>query len=90
MARKEAEAILLTSGNETGTFLVRNSEHNPLGFSLSILNWKKELGMHVKHYKIAYFPKDIKKKLVYVFIMHTFGNIFILAVRIIYQHITEF
>jgi hypothetical protein len=69
---------------------VRNSEHNPLGFSLSIRNWKKDLGVHVKHYKIEYFPKDIEKKLVYMFIMHSFWEHCFLVMRIVYQHIICF
>jgi len=88
--RKEAEALLLSSGNETGTFLVRNSEHSPIGFSLSVRNWNEDLGVHVKHYKIAYFPKDIEKMLVYMFIMHSFWEHLFVVTRIVYQHIRGF
>jgi hypothetical protein len=88
--RKEAEALLLSSGNETGTFLVRNSEHNPIGFSLSVRNWNEDLGAHVKHYKIAYFPKDAKKTLVYMFKMYSFWEALFVVTRIVYQHIGGF
>jgi len=88
--RKEAEALLLSSGNETGKFLVRNSEHDPLGFSLSIQNWNEDLGVHIKHYKIEYVPKDVEKKLVYMFVMHSFWESLFVVVRIVYQHIRGF
>lgn len=38
--------------NPRGTFLVRPSEHNPNGFSLSVKDWEDGRGYHVKHYKI--------------------------------------
>jgi hypothetical protein len=88
--RNEAEALLLSSGNETGTFLVRNSEHNPIGFSLSVRNWNEDLGVHVEHYKIAYFPKDIEKMLVYIFIIHSLWEPLFVVTRIVYQHIRGF
>lgn len=82
--RKEADALLLSSGNETGMFLVRNSEHNPLGFSLSVRNWNKDLGVHIKHYKIEYVPKDVEKMLVYMFIKHSFWELLFVVMRIVY------
>lgn len=38
--------------NPRGTFLVRPSEHNPRGYSLSVKDWEEGRGHHVKHYKI--------------------------------------
>lgn len=35
-----------------GTFLIRPSEHNPNGYSLSVKDWEAHRGYHVKHYKI--------------------------------------
>lgn len=32
--------------------MVRPSEHNPNGFSLSVKDWEDGRGYHVKHYKI--------------------------------------
>lgn len=52
MSRKEAEKLLLADENTRGTFLIRNSEHNPNGFSLSVKDWDENRGYHVKHYKI--------------------------------------
>ncbi|XP_049957536.1 tyrosine-protein kinase Src64B isoform X2 [Schistocerca serialis cubense] len=50
--RKEAEKLLMDDENIRGTFLVRYSEHNPNGFSLSVKDWEETRGYHVKHYKI--------------------------------------
>ena len=36
----------------TGTFIVRNSDHCPGGFALSIRDYNTECGYHTKHYKI--------------------------------------
>lgn len=44
--------MLLADENTRGTFLIRNSEHNPNGFSLSVKDWDENRGYHVKHYKI--------------------------------------
>lgn len=52
VSRKEAEKLLLAEENPRGTFLVRHSEHNPQGFSLSVKDWEEMRGYHVKHYKI--------------------------------------
>ena len=38
--------------NPRGTFLIRPSEHNPQGYSLSVKDWVDNRGYHVKHYKI--------------------------------------
>ncbi|XP_025836850.1 tyrosine-protein kinase Src64B [Agrilus planipennis] len=52
ISRKEADKLLLAEENPRGTFLVRPSEHNPLGYSLSVKDWEEVRGHHVKHYKI--------------------------------------
>lgn len=52
VSRKEADKLLLANENPRGTFLVRPSEHNPNGFSLSVKDWEESRGYHVKHYKI--------------------------------------
>ncbi|XP_022901246.1 tyrosine-protein kinase Src64B [Onthophagus taurus] len=52
VSRKEAEKLLLGNNNSRGTFLVRPSEHNPDGYSLSVKDWEEHRGYHVKHYKI--------------------------------------
>ncbi|CAH1959824.1 unnamed protein product [Acanthoscelides obtectus] len=52
ISRKEAEKLLLAEENARGTFLVRPSEHNPNGYSLSVKDWEEYRGYHVKHYKI--------------------------------------
>lgn len=38
--------------NPRGTFLVRNSEHNRNGYSLSVKDWEEARGYHPKHYMI--------------------------------------
>ncbi|XP_054286422.1 tyrosine-protein kinase Src64B [Macrosteles quadrilineatus] len=52
ISRKEAEKLLMLEENARGTFLVRDSEHNPHGYSLSVKDWEESRGYHVKHYKI--------------------------------------
>ncbi|XP_063977745.1 tyrosine-protein kinase Src64B isoform X2 [Diachasmimorpha longicaudata] len=52
VSRKEAGKLLLVDENLRGTFLVRPSEHNPRGYSLSVKDWEEGRGHHVKHYKI--------------------------------------
>jgi hypothetical protein len=52
VSRKEAEKLLLSEENARGTYLVRHSEHNPDGYSLSVKDWEETRGYHVKHYKI--------------------------------------
>jgi SH2 domain. len=52
VSRKEAEKLLLSEENARGTYLVRHSEHNPEGYSLSVKDWEETRGYHVKHYKI--------------------------------------
>nr|CAD7446237.1 unnamed protein product [Timema bartmani] len=52
VTRKEAEKLLLQEENPRGTFLVRHSEHNRHGFSLSLKDWDETRNYHVKHYKI--------------------------------------
>lgn len=56
VSRKEADKLLLAEDNPRGTFLVRPSEHNPNGYSLSVKDWEESRGYHVKHYKIK--PMD--------------------------------
>ncbi|KRT81848.1 phosphotransferase [Oryctes borbonicus] len=52
VSRKEADKLLMNTANSRGTFLVRPSEHNPEGYSLSVKDWDDQRGYHVKHYKI--------------------------------------
>ena len=52
VSRKEADKLLLAEENPRGTFLIRPSEHNVHGFSLSVKDWEESRGYHVKHYKI--------------------------------------
>ncbi|XP_017773022.1 PREDICTED: tyrosine-protein kinase Src64B [Nicrophorus vespilloides] len=52
VSRKEADKLLLAAENPRGTFLVRPSEHNPQGYSLSVKDWEEMREYHVKHYKI--------------------------------------
>ncbi|KAL3275725.1 hypothetical protein HHI36_020473 [Cryptolaemus montrouzieri] len=52
ISRKEAEKHLLAEENPRGTFLIRPSEHNPNGYSLSVKDWEEHRNYHVKHYKI--------------------------------------
>ncbi|KAF3836361.1 hypothetical protein F7725_028919, partial [Dissostichus mawsoni] len=47
MGRKDAERLLLNTGNQRGTFLARES-----AYSLSIRDWDETKGDNVKHYKI--------------------------------------
>ena len=69
---------------------MRNSEHNPLGFSISVRNCDADSGVHIKHYKIEYIPKNIEETLVYMFIMHSFLEPLFVVMRIVYQHIRGF
>ncbi|CAG9818520.1 unnamed protein product, partial [Phaedon cochleariae] len=52
ISRKEAEKLLMAEENGRGTFLVRPSEHNPNGYSLSVKDWEEYRTFHIKHYKI--------------------------------------
>ncbi|XP_014243353.1 tyrosine-protein kinase Src64B [Cimex lectularius] len=52
VSRKEAEKFLMAEEEPRGTFLVRDSEHNPSGYSLSVKDWEQTRGYHVKHYKV--------------------------------------
>ncbi|GAA6215098.1 tyrosine-protein kinase Yes [Lates japonicus] len=52
MGRKDAERLLLNTGNNQGTFLVRESETTKGAYSLSIRDWDEAKGDNVKHYKI--------------------------------------
>lgn len=53
-SRVEAETYLLDKSVRPGTFLVRKSEHDPNGYSLSIRDDDSHRGAHVKHYKIKF------------------------------------
>ncbi|KAF6202853.1 hypothetical protein GE061_003258 [Apolygus lucorum] len=52
VSRKEAEKLLMAEEEPRGTYLIRDSEHNPSGYSLSVKDWEQSRGYHVKHYKI--------------------------------------
>ncbi|XP_060677248.1 tyrosine-protein kinase Blk-like [Hemiscyllium ocellatum] len=52
ITRKDAERQLLAPGNKLGSFLIRASETNKGGFSLSIKDCDSKHGDIVKHYKI--------------------------------------
>ncbi|KAK1885337.1 Tyrosine-protein kinase yes [Dissostichus eleginoides] len=52
MGRKDAERLLLNTGNQRGTFLARESETTKGAYSLSIRDWDETKGDNVKHYKI--------------------------------------
>lgn len=52
VSRKEAEKLLMSDEESRGTFLVRDSEHNPHGYSVSVKDWDATRGYHVKHYKV--------------------------------------
>lgn len=52
VTRNEAGKLLLSADNPRGTFLVRPSEHDRNGFSLSVKDWEEYRGHHIKHYKI--------------------------------------
>ncbi|VVC29384.1 Protein kinase, ATP binding site,Tyrosine-protein kinase, active site,Protein kinase domain,SH3 [Cinara cedri] len=71
ISRKEAEKLLLSEENQRGTYLVRDSEHNPNGFSLSVKDWEGGRGYHVKHYKI----KSLDNGGFYIATNQTFSNL---------------
>ncbi|KAM9496357.1 tyrosine-protein kinase fynb isoform 2-T3 [Clarias gariepinus] len=52
LGRKDAERQLLSTGNQRGSYLIRESETTKGAFSLSIRDWDEAKGEHVKHYKI--------------------------------------
>nr|XP_022291986.1 tyrosine-protein kinase SRK2-like [Crassostrea virginica] len=52
LSRKESERLLLTPGNETGCFLIRESETRPGNYVLSVRDYEEAKGDTVKHYKI--------------------------------------
>lgn len=57
--------------NPRGTYLVRDSEHNPHGYSLSVKDWEENRGYHVKHYKI----KPLDKGGFYIATSQTFPSL---------------
>ncbi|XP_071451222.1 tyrosine-protein kinase Src64B [Hetaerina americana] len=71
VSRKEAEKLLLLDENPRGTFLLRHSEHNPNGFSLSVKDWEESRNHHVKHYKI----KPLDKGGYYIATSQTFATL---------------
>lgn len=71
ISRKEAEKLLMATDNTRGTFLIRDSEHNPMGYSLSVKDWEETRGCHVKHYKI----KPLDKGGFYIATSHTFPTL---------------
>ncbi|XP_059491213.1 tyrosine-protein kinase Src64B-like isoform X2 [Neocloeon triangulifer] len=70
--RREAEKLLLANGNPRGTFLIRNSEHSPTGYSLSVRDVEETKGDHVKHYKIKASPD---KALYHIAVNYPFPNL---------------
>ncbi|XP_047674890.1 tyrosine-protein kinase fynb isoform X1 [Tachysurus fulvidraco] len=52
LGRKDAERQLLSTGNQRGSYLIRESETTKGAFSLSIRDWDEVKREHVKHYKI--------------------------------------
>ncbi|XP_023654971.2 tyrosine-protein kinase Blk [Paramormyrops kingsleyae] len=52
LSRKDAERLLLAPGNQTGSFLIRESETANGSFSLTIRDMDPEHGDVIKHYKI--------------------------------------
>ncbi|MCI4395647.1 hypothetical protein PGIGA_G00194330 [Pangasianodon gigas] len=52
LGRKDAERQLFSTGNQRGSYLIRESETTKGAFSLSIRDWDEVKGDHVKHYKI--------------------------------------
>lgn len=69
---------------------MRDSEHNPNGFSLSVNDWEEGRGYHVKHYKIKSLDKggfyiatnqtfSSLPELISAYSSKTFSNFFILT-----------
>ncbi|OCT92027.1 tyrosine-protein kinase Yes [Xenopus laevis] len=52
IGRKDAERLLLSDGNQRGTFMIRESETTKGAYSLSVRDWDANRGDHAKHYKI--------------------------------------
>ncbi|KAJ7421278.1 Tyrosine-protein kinase Blk [Willisornis vidua] len=52
LSRKDAERLLLSSGNKVGSFLVRESETSQGAYSLSVRDSNSAQGDIVKHYRI--------------------------------------
>ncbi|XP_026857819.1 proto-oncogene tyrosine-protein kinase Src-like isoform X2 [Electrophorus electricus] len=52
ITRRDSERLLLNIQNETGTFLVRESETTKGAYCLSVLDCDNLKGLNVKHYKI--------------------------------------
>ncbi|KAK7573343.1 hypothetical protein V9T40_010534 [Parthenolecanium corni] len=75
ISRKEAEKLLMSGDNSRGTFLIRESEHDLHGFSLSIKDWEETRGYHVKHYKI----KPMDKGGFFIAASHTFPSLQLLV-----------
>ncbi|KFP02670.1 Tyrosine-protein kinase Blk, partial [Calypte anna] len=52
LSRKDAERLLLSSGNKVGSFLVRESETSKDAYSLSVRDSNSAHGDIIKHYRI--------------------------------------
>lgn len=52
-SRQEAECLVLADSNPEGTFMVRKSESQPNGHSLTVKDYSSN-GFYVKHYKIQF------------------------------------
>ncbi|KAK3090929.1 hypothetical protein FSP39_015809 [Pinctada imbricata] len=52
LSRKESERLLLTPGNDPGTYLIRESETSPGNYVLSVRDYEQTKGDTVRHYKI--------------------------------------
>ncbi|XP_023696952.2 tyrosine-protein kinase HCK [Paramormyrops kingsleyae] len=52
VSRKDAERQLLASGNQAGSFMIRDSETTTGSYSLSVRDSSSQSGDTVKHYKI--------------------------------------
>ncbi|NXX84948.1 BLK kinase, partial [Urocolius indicus] len=52
LSRKDAERLLLSSGNKVGSFLVRESETSKGAYSLSVRDGDSAHGDIIKHYRI--------------------------------------
>ncbi|XP_059502023.1 tyrosine-protein kinase Lyn isoform X3 [Stegostoma tigrinum] len=52
ISRKDSERLLLSPGNKSGAFLIRESETSKGSYSLSMRDYDLQMGDVVKHYKI--------------------------------------
>ncbi|KAL1128822.1 hypothetical protein AAG570_013356 [Ranatra chinensis] len=75
VSRKEAEKLLLRNELPRGTYLVRDSEHNPTGYSLSVKDWDQARGYHVKHYKVKLTSASLGTEGYYIATNQTFPTL---------------